>query len=127
MACTGVGSTMTFSSGITFTSRIKSIAGLRRTVEALDDTALNSTDYKEFCPDDLAEIETVTVEFYYEGKLPDAGDLGSVNLSIVDGSVFSGTAFVEEVSSPDLEVGVRMMGQLVLRFDGKTFVYTQLA
>lgn len=134
MSCTGVGSTLVFSGGnISFTSRIKSIGSLRRFVEALDDTSLASTDHKEFCPATLAEIDPVDVEFFYAGFLPTEGATGTAVLTIVKESTqiqaatFTGTVFIQEVVSPQLESGTRKMASMQFRFDGKTFAFTPAA
>lgn len=128
MANTGVGATLVLSSGSTFTGTWKSISAFNQSVAALDDTALSSTDYKEFVPDDLAEIDPITVELY--GALgttpPTVGTVCTVTITFprqsgqTNGAVLTGTAIITRFAQPDLAIGSRLMSTMELQFDGKT-------
>ena len=99
MANTGIGATLVFSGGITFSGRWRSISGLNMTVESLDDTALNSTDYMEACPDDLISLDPVDI---------------TLSATLV------GSGFLTSATLPELAVGQKLDGSIQIKFDGKT-------
>lgn len=128
MSSTGIGATLVFSNGISFSGvRLQNIGELRRYVEVLDDTALDSAGFYENCPDDLEKIDPFTVTIYFDGKkVPPVGDVGDVILTfpkLASESVaakVSGTCFLNESSTPELVAGTRMMANFSVQFDGKT-------
>ena len=128
MACTGVGATLIFSAGITYTGRYRSIAGLELSVESLDDTALDSTDYMEACPDDLMALAPIDIAVAWDwvDPLPPVGTKGTITLTFPlqtgqsVNATLVGSGFITSASFPDLAVGQIMDGTLQVQFDGKT-------
>lgn len=128
MACTGVGATLVFSNGITYVGRYRSISGLQLSVESLDDTALDSTDYMEACPDDLASLEPldISVAWDFRDPIPPVGDLGTITLTMpiqtgqATAATIVGSGFITSATFPDLAVGQIMDGTMQIKFDGKT-------
>jgi hypothetical protein len=128
MANTGVGATLVLSGASSFTGRWTSIGGFNQTVAALDDTALSATDYKEFVPDDLAEIDPITVELFANvGTAPPAvGLVPTVTITYPKqpgqtvAATLTGTAIITRFNQPELAVGQRLMSTLEIQFDGKT-------
>lgn len=128
MANTGIGATLVLSGGSTFSARWKSIGGFNQSVGALDDTALDSTDYKEMVADDLAEIEPISVEFFAAlGTTPPA--VGTVCTATITmpkqpgqntAATLTGSAIITRLQQPELSVGSRLMATIELQFDGKT-------
>ena len=128
MANTGIGATLVLSGGSTYSARWRSISQFNQVVAALDDTALDSTDYKEFVADDLAEIDPITVETYANLALtpPTVGATCTVTITFpkqpnqTTAATLTGTAIITRFSQPELSVGNRLMSTLEFQFDGKT-------
>jgi len=126
--CTGLGSTLVFSSGITFTGvRWRSIDGIRTFVESLDDTALDSSGYMESCPDDLADTDPIAVEAYWDfAKAAPVGSVGTITITFAlqpgqaTPASITGTGYIVDASTPPLAPGQRLIGNLTIKFDGKT-------
>lgn len=130
MACTGIGSTLVFSGGISFTARWRSIGGLRESVEDLEDTHLGTTDYYEYCPDDLKEADPMDFEFYWDDtapEVPPTGVLGTATIVIPgaapsssNDTTISGSCYIREFTTPPLAAGERKIATGQIKFDGKT-------
>lgn len=128
MANTGVGATLVLTSGSTYTGRWKSIGAFNQTVEALDDTALSSNDYKEFVPDDLASVDPINVELYagLSATPPVVGAVCTATITFpkqsgqTNAATLTGTAIITAFNQPELSIGTRLMSNLTLQFDGKT-------
>lgn len=128
MPNTGIGATLVLSGGSTYSARWRSISAFSQTVTALDDTALDSTDYKEFVPDDLAEIDPITVEHYtnLSATPPVVGAVCTVTITFPKqpsqntAATLTGTAIITRFNQPELSVGNRLMSTIEFQFDGKT-------
>lgn len=128
MANTGIGATLVLSGGSTFSGRWRSISAFDQSVAALDDTALDSSDYKEYVADDLAEITPLTVELYanLSATPPTVGSTCTVTITFPKqpsqntAATLTGTAIITRFTQPELSVGNRLMSTLELQFDGKT-------
>lgn len=125
---TGLGATLVFSGDIVLTGlRIRSIGALRESVEALDDTALDSLGYYEVVPDDLLKTDPVQLETYYDGKktIP-TGVCGTMTITFpllpteTTPATVTGTGFIVDHSKPSLAPGQRLITNLTIQFDGKT-------
>lgn len=124
---TGISATLVLSGGAAFTARWRSISGLRRFVEQLDDTALDSLDFMESVPDDLLESDPLDCELYFDGtKEPPVGDVGSILLTLPLQSgqttplIVSGSGYITSDQMPELAAGQRLMRTVQIKFDGKT-------
>lgn len=125
MACTGLGATMVFSNGVTWTGRIRSIAGFREFCEILDDTALDSTGYRESCPDDLNELDPLEITFHApEGSpRPPIAAVGDAILTFgpaeSGSATLTGSGFFSEWLTPEQTPGVMADATTMWKFDNK--------
>lgn len=134
--CTGSGATVTFTSigmptGVTW--RVRSVSAMNFSIEALDDTAINSTSYMEKCFSPLIDAEPVEIELYWDytavqavsGKLFDLGDVGSITITFpTDDAVTEGniilTGALTAYSMPAQIHNERTVGTVTFQYDGKT-------
>lgn len=128
MSNTGLGATLVFSNGISFEQiRYRSIDPLSRTVDDLDDTALDSAGFYEFVPDDLLRAGDVNVEHYADFKKdPPLAVPGTITITMPlqpnqsTRATISGSGYIKESRTPTLVAGQRLLSSLVIKFDGKT-------
>ena len=131
MAATGTGAVATITGDAAFTVRWRSITGLREFVETLDDTALNTTNYRQSCPDDLKDTDPIELEYFFDGTKA-AVPVGTKGTLTIDFPVtadlnpgstaaeLSGSGFIVEATSPTLTPGERLIARLQWKFDGVT-------
>lgn len=128
MSSTGVGASLAFTSGLSFTARWRSVDAIRITNESLEDSSLASTNFMEFVPDDLDDVEEITIEFYFDAtdSLPVRRTTGTLTITFplqdsqTSNATLVGTGFITAVDVPPLAVGERLIGSLTFKFDGKT-------
>ena len=129
MAVTGLGATFVLATN-PVSMRIRSIAPAREFVEILDDTALSSTGYKEWVPDDIADWDTFELEFYYDGTMllpvakPQTATLtfAKSDVGAASGAILAGTGFFSDGATPIQEVSQRNLMTGTWKWDGKTNV-----
>ena len=128
--CTGNLSTATFAtSGLAL--NLKQIGGVEMTVEAIDDSHLGTTNFRTFCPSDLADPGEFEVEFEFDPDLADdlltAIQLGASETVTItypstkaNGSTLVGSCFMTAFRTADLNNDGQMLGSMTWKFDGKT-------
>ncbi len=131
---TGISTTAVFSNGLeTFTANWRSISPMSETVEDLEDTHLESTDYYEWVPDDLAQIEAFDIELYWLGGAatrPAVGTTGILTLTFPltgvqsTAATFVMSGYINRFDTPTLAAGERMIATASWKPDGKTFTFT---
>jgi hypothetical protein len=125
---TGIGASLVFSGGITYTGfRIQSIGAIAEMVEALEDTALSSDGFYESCPDDLAKVDpfdaVVYADFTKQAPLASVGTI-TLNMPLQEGQTVPakviGSGYVSRRERPELAAGTRLTETVQVTFDGKT-------
>lgn len=126
-ANTGIGATVVWAGTTSFTARWRSVGGLAKFVDELEDTALDSAGYMEVVPDDLAQVDPIDIEAYFDGTTdPPIGETGSLTITFPlqagqsTAYKISGTGFFSREETPELAAGQRLLRTLQFRFDGKT-------
>ena len=117
-------------------SSIRSIGGMTLSIPALDDTDLANATYQSKIRGDLIDIGPIEVECYYEPDSPPPIEL-TPEIWILSfpkyvagwatPPLITGTAFITEMSTPELVTNQIMMSTFSLQFDGQTvtpFVFT---
>ena len=124
---TGIGATLLFSGGISYTSRWRSVSGLGMFVDDLEDTALDSAGFFETVPDDLAQTDMIDIEVYFDGKK--SVPLGTVGILTITFPLqagqstpfkISGSGYISREETPELAAGQRLIRNVQFKFDGKT-------
>jgi hypothetical protein len=94
-------------------------------MEILDDTALDSTNYRESCPGDLAEIDPLEITFHAEGgnPRPPIGTLGDALLTFGPGgsgsATLAGSGFFSEWTTAEQTADVIADAVAMWKFDNK--------
>lgn len=125
---TGIGASLVFTGGISYSGfRIQSIGAINRSVDDLDDTALDSEGFYEMCPDDLERIGAIDVTLYLDGtKDPPIGTVGTITLTLPTQpgqstpARYTGTGYIKRREVSELSAGTRLMEAITVQFDGKT-------
>ena len=128
MAGTGIGSTITFSGDFNITASIQSIGQAAEFVDVLDDTGLATQNYRSSCPDDLAQLESLDVNVFWNGARPAVGAEATATLTfaeatLANGATITGKAFVERVQYPNLASGELMVATVTLKFTGESYAF----
>ena len=131
MAGTGVGTSINTLTGISVAQwNYRSISPHVRSVEALDDTHLGSTNFMEMCPHELESLEPLEIEVLWNYKQDiDAvvGTEGSIVIKMplqgasTQGDV-TGSGFIQSISMPVLGQE-RTVGTITYALDGTTMAY----
>lgn len=128
MSKTGIGAAVAFTGNISFAARWLGIRGIRQGIETLDDTALDSTNFKEKCPSDLKDLDPIELEVYWDYllDLPPIGTTGTMTITFPTqgastAGTITGSAFLVDFSMPDLTTDdTQLTGTITVQFDGKT-------
>ena len=133
MASTGTGTTIA-GVGLPIVGRVQRISGLPLSVAALDDTALDSTEWMEKCPADLGDIDVITVDVLVDGSADDFLGLAvegeeaqspftvrEWTIEYASGLTIAGTGWVSRIVSTEAVANQRTRFVFDLQYDGKTF------
>ena len=130
MCQTGNKTTIAWTSG-GYTLRVESIVIGNRTLEALDDSTLETSSFMAKCPADLADAGTVTVVARFDSNaasrpLPD-GSVDTVTITFPtesgfsDGATLVGTAFTTAAGGVDSIANNTIMNTTIeITWDGAT-------
>ena len=120
----GEGATATFPGISSACARSISISGF--SVDKIDATCLDSSNFKEYVPSFLKEPGEVSATFRFDGALPIAsvGEPGSATISfgLLDGETtaasLSGSGFLTEVSTSEINGTSLVEMTVTFAFDG---------
>lgn len=127
MGATGSGSTIV-AVGTTFAGRVMKIGSWNLSIPVLDDTALDTTGYEEYCFGELVKHDGIEIEVLSDSAddtLPILGEIKTWTLTMPSGKTIAGTGGISAVQSSELEAGVRRKYQFTLQFDGKELSTSQ--
>ncbi len=120
----GEGATATFPGISSACARSISISGF--SVDKIDATCLDSSNFKEYIPSFLKEPGEVSATFRFDGALPVAsvGDVGTATISfgLLDGETtaasLSGSGFLTDVSTSEINGTSLVEMTVTFAFDG---------
>lgn len=121
---TGEGATATFPGITSACARSISISGF--SVDKIDATCLDSSNFKEYVPSFLKEPGEVSATFRFDGTLPLAsvGDVGTATISfgLLDGETtaasVTGSGFITDVSTSEINGSSLIEMTVSFAFDG---------
>jgi len=128
MSKTGIGTAIAFSGGLSYTGRWLAVRGMQQMIEILDDTALASTNFKEYVASDLKDMPEIEIDLYwdYTATLPTIGTAGTLTITFpkqgaTTAGSMQGSAIIANFQMPDLTTeDTQLIGTLTVKFDGKT-------
>jgi hypothetical protein len=125
---TGNGASLAFTTG-TFSARVKSINLGDKSRESLEDSGLDTTNYKEMVPGDLWTHSPITVGYFADPSVnnawapPEAVDTLTITFSnqgAANAATYAATGFVTQITLPTLVNDALMEGEFQFTPDGKS-------